>query len=687
MIKQDVLDGHLARFDAELPIVKKLENDFNITWANRVAAFNTELSIYFIKPKPHMSQAFGFEQELLLAISMYPTAEARLIQAIEQTYEKIPAKGRVDQTLAIIVSNASDISNWLQDFISKNPQGRAYVGISRVDLVASSEPWFVRNMLVAQLFSRDLFEYTLPLNEDLFFFGRQAIVAEHIDAIRKSENRGLFGLRKTGKTSVLFKVRRQCRLSGIRTLYYDCKLSSIYRLSEDEFIDKICHDIEEELGGNIKGWKAKKHSADRFLSLIKGLPESLQLCIMFDEIEYISAKSRTAEHWKKDFIPFWQTLWSTQSQFRKFCFIIAGVNASIIETDRFDGVQNPMFGIVKSRYLTGFEKPEVFSLLNVLGKRMGLNFEPSAVDALYHRYGGHPLLTRMICSQINTEVKVAAVDRPFSVNRDLVLSEAANREQEIQFYCGHITSELEDFYQDEYEILELLAIGSVVDFNDFAQDVDLVRHLRSYGLVDFSQPYMPRFAIPVIQGYIAAKWRRTNGIRSDRYIVPHERRPEYVLGRVSSIIRDLRLAERRFGSHMMIAIFGSGGPAEAELFVATPPVRSRDEAVSFFNQSSRSLVEPIEAIGKSLGRTNYFFNEVKAAYPLLWPALNRIKTYRNFLMHLQLTPAAQQHLDNYLKEDFDGNQIENTEDGWFRLQSTVLDGLITGIQAEISKFN
>jgi predicted AAA+ superfamily ATPase len=73
-----------------------------------------------------------------------------------------------------------------------------------------------------------LFDYQLPLDSDLFFFGRDQIVADHLDAIRRSQNRGLFGLRKTGKTSILYKLKRQMEREGLGAfLYYDCKMPSI----------------------------------------------------------------------------------------------------------------------------------------------------------------------------------------------------------------------------------------------------------------------------------------------------------------------------------------------------------------------------------------------------------------------------------------------------------------------------
>lgn len=687
MIKEEVRDGHLVRFPDELPLIQKFEPDFDITWASRVTRFNTELSIYFIKPKPHISQAFGFDQELLLGISDFPTLEARLLQSIDYTFQHVPAKGRVDQTVALVLSSAINTETWIENYTARNPQTRAYVGISKRDLQESNDGWFLRNKLISQLFSRDLFDYTLPLDSDLFFFGRQAIVAEHIDAIRRSENRGLFGLRKTGKTTVLFKILRQCIESNIPVKYYDCKLPPIWQLSGEALLDKISDDIEDSLGFKIKGWRNKPTAGDRFMTLIERLPDTSRVCLIFDEIEYITTSSKLAPHWKSDFIPLWQTIWSAQSQFRKFCFIVAGVNASISEIDKIDGIQNPMFGIMKPRYLTGFDKPELFSLLSVLGKRMGLHFSEEAVEMLHRRYGGHPLLSRMICSQINNGYKVSGKARPISVGKDDVSHDLISREEEIQFYCGHITSELEEFYPDEYDMLEFLASDNIVDFNDLSDEVDLIRHLKSYGLVDFSKPYEPTFKIPVIKGYIAAKWRRRTGIKSHRYIVPAHRRQEFVSGRTSSILREMRLAERRFSSWSLAAIYGGSGPAEAEIFASSKVCTSREEAVAFLNQANRSLIEPIDKMGRSLALDKYFFNAFKASYPSLWPALNRVRAYRNQLLHLELNSIAEAQYESYLGTDFDGETPAEIDDGWFQLQSAILNGIVIGLQAELARYD
>jgi len=687
VIHKEVREVHLDKFPEDEVVLKKFLPDFEITWAKRTYAFNTELSLFFLKPLKHITHLFGFEQEVLLAVSAFTSLEARTLQAIDQSLQQLPAKGRVEQTVAILVSSDQRTESWLKEFAARNPQSRAYVGMFHDDLVSSSDSWYLRNKLQSQLFSRDLFDYTLPIDEDLFFFGRASIIAEHIDAIAKSENRGLFGLRKTGKTSLLFKLVRQSQAEGRLAKYYDCKAPFIYRLSADEFLDKICEDIAKHFKCEKGKWKKQKTSSLRFFSLVEQLPNNTKFCLVFDEIEYISNNNKLASHWRDDYIPFWQSLWSTQSQQRKFSFIIAGVNASLVETDKFDGVQNPLFGIIKYRYLTGFEEDELHSLLTTFGRRMGLKFDSGAVTCLFKRYGGHPLLTRMICSQLHNEIKVQNKNRPVSISSAIINSSIRSREDEISFYCKHITSELEEFYPFEFEMLEMLSTGSVVDFNELAQDAELVRHLKSYGLVDLSSPYEPKFRIPVIQNFIAMQWKRRNSVTVARYVVPVERRLEYIAGRTASILRDLRSAEKRFGSLSMPVLYEGFGPSEAELFASSSVVITRDQLVSFLNQCNRSLVEPIDRVGKKLNKTNYFFNEIKNFYPKLWDGLNRVRSYRNYFMHLSLIDKAEEHLATYLDLDFGGEDPHNLPDGMFRIQSAVLDGLIISIQAEIATYD
>ena len=60
-IVADVSTGHLVNYPEEELLLRPFVQNFDVTWARRRRAFGSELSVYFLKPEPHMEQAFGFE--------------------------------------------------------------------------------------------------------------------------------------------------------------------------------------------------------------------------------------------------------------------------------------------------------------------------------------------------------------------------------------------------------------------------------------------------------------------------------------------------------------------------------------------------------------------------------------------------------------------------------------------------
>jgi hypothetical protein len=54
--------------------------------------------------------------------------------------------------------------------------------------------------------------------------------------------------------------------------------------------------------------------------------------------------------------------------------------------------------------------------------------------------------------------------------------------KQVVSYCRHVVSELKKFYPDEYELLEMLAGGQVIDVMDLSGEPEYTRHLKEYGL-------------------------------------------------------------------------------------------------------------------------------------------------------------------------------------------------------------
>jgi hypothetical protein len=351
----------------------------------------------------------------------------------------------------------------------------------------------------------------LPLEHDTYFFGRDDLLLDYRDAARRGENRGLFGLRKTGKTSFLFKLQRFLSREGAHVLYYDCKSPSIRQLHWHELLEKVGQDLATKLDQKFKTPRDNRRYAEVFTNLLGKVASDERALIVFDEIEYISPFAIEDQHWKTEYLTFWQTIWAAQSVHRRISVLLAGVNPSVVEIDRIAGTQNPLFGIVPYNFLTGLNSDEVRRMLSVLGKRMGLMFSDEATQYMFQRYGGHPLLTRLAASYMHKQASAARSTRPFKINISELVSSEDQRDGDLSFYCRHVVSELKDFYPDEYTLLEWLSSGRAADYLEFANYPDHIRHLRAYGLVSTDATSAPRVSLSVVGRYVALEEARREG--------------------------------------------------------------------------------------------------------------------------------------------------------------------------------
>jgi len=686
-IRKEVWERHLNYYREEEEILKPFLSGFYITSGYRRKAHNTELSVYLLNPEEHMKETFGFSHEIMLVYSKYDRMEPRTLQASEQVLSDYPAKGRVETLNYFLVSEDDDVDEWLKAYISENEETRIIIAFSAKQLRKNrGNSYYVRNVLSEQFFTRDLFDYKLPLAKDTYFFGRSTIIAEYLDSIKRGENKGLFGLRKTGKTSILYKLERMCNQEQLGIfLYIDCKDPSIRKLRWYQLLERIIVMISNRV--NISTSKDtvidEINASLIFQELISKINQ--RVILVFDEIEYISFNAKLDLHWETDFIDFWQTMWSAQSRNRNLVTIIAGVNPIVVEQDTINGVQNPLFGIISYRYLTGFTEDEMKEMIRKLGRKMGMIFNYDAMRYMYKRYGGHPLLTRIACSLVNRTISEKNYIRPFDVTEKFLSLDEEKRESDLMFYCRHVVSELRHFYADEYEMLELLACGHVTDFVELSVHSEYIKHLSSYGLLEYDEYNIPRIAIPVIGKYIALEQASEKGQKTISKLVPEAERETWLMRRVASIIKDFRFLEKLIKLNGLTLLFGPNSFPEAEKFSSIKLCRDEKDFVNFINICNRCFVESIEVYGQSIGEKNYFWKDIRNSYPSLFYALNRIKVYRHDHMHIQLNAIANEALLDYLNKDLEGRKPSEVPHLYFVLQQCALDGLLTALQIEINK--
>ena len=687
-IHEEIQNYHLQRYPEEEVLLKPFLNGFDISWGKRRHGHNTELSVFFLRPERHMAEMFGFAQEIMLVYSPYPYLEARTLQASEQFLEDDPARGRVEKLTLILLTEAPNAEEWVKNYLASNQESRVIVALEANALRNSgADAWYIRNRIAEQLFSRDLFDFRLPLERDTYFFGREDLLLDYRDAARRGENRGLFGLRKTGKTSFLFKLNRFLAGEGAKVIYYDCKSPSIRQLHWHELLEKVAEDIARQIGKKFRAPTDHRRYAEVFTQLLAKSDADSRILVIFDEIEYISPYAIDDLHWKKEYLPFWQTIWAAQSVQRKISVLVAGVNPSIVEVDRIDGTQNPLFGIVPYTFLRGLGQDEVRRMLRVLGKRMGLQFDDGATNYIYSRYGGHPLLTRLAGSFTHKSVAAAKAPRPYDVNAAELANQEDSRDAELTFYCRHVVSELRDFYPDEYTLLEWLSAGRTADYLEFANYPEHIRHLREYGLVGADDSTAPRVTLAVVARYVALEEARREGRKTILRLVPLAERLDWIERRKKAILEDMTEIQRLAVVGKLPSLFGPNSFPESHRFAALPIASDEASFESFINCCHRCFVESIDAYGNHQKLKSYFWEDIRQSYPALHEVLHKVRIYRHHRMHIRLNPEVEAALQRFLKQDLEGREPRNVDDLWFLLQQSTMDALFNALQVELSRLS
>lgn len=539
-IRQEVSAGHLRSFPQEHELIYPFSLEFDVTWAARRTAYRTNYSVYLLRPEEDIARVFGLNLEIALFVFDYDPMEARTIQAINQALQESPLAGRAEPSIYIVLGRGERTNEWVANYTFRNPDPRTAVALSFSKIRAIQNRFDLRNAMAEILFRRDLFDDRLPIDNDLFFFGRGNIISKLREQVRKGQNTGLFGLRKTGKTSILYKLRRDAtELKYAKVVYLDCKSPVVRKKTARELIDYVTREIAEKSGISLSRIK-RGDEYERFTEVVRLATKSTQICLIFDEVEYISPVAKLDKHWHIDFLDVWQLIWSTQSIYKGLCFVIGGVNAGVCESPTYNGVQNPLFSIVNVEYLRGFDSSTLNRMVTFFGSQMGLNFNSNAVAALEGHYGGHPLLTRLACSIIHTDHERKQTARPIEITGDDIRAALPDCDTKIAAYCMHIVSELKEFYPDEYEVLMMASVGQRSEFMEFGRDADLTQHLLAYGVLEASNFALPTISLPVLRTFLSREFARASGTRIPRELVTEERRVAWINQVSDRIARDLR---------------------------------------------------------------------------------------------------------------------------------------------------
>lgn len=525
--KQITIAGNAAIVRA----VKNLGKVGLITFSRMVRFKSTEYAIHFFKPTDFLRSMYSLGNEVLVVscadgMNDFRSRTKDFIDYLLVTNNEF--KNRLDKVTCIVIDGNPEIVNIVKNDRIVNPDSRLIVPFSTCELNGSLDEDDFNNRMREFLYEKDLFGIAVPLRDDTLFYGkdRTDIISELFARYKHGEEGGLFGLRRIGKTSILFLLKKRIIESGGVASYFDCSSGHHYRWNE--FLKYIVENTISEYALNSENGEqgdltlsefdlsderyCEKKASQSFAQDIQTIYQkkgNKRILIILDEIESISYSTSPSQWWGNDLdaLYFWQAIRSL-IQMRSECmaFVVAGVNPMCIEMQMIGTYDNPIFGMLNPIYVSLFEYEDIKKMISDIGGRLGLKFEDAIFTKLMEDYGGHPFLIRQVCSKINNDLLAQKTERPVTVTRYSYLIKNDEYRQGMTSVIEQILGVIENYYPNEFELLKRLALDGR---NAFKKEVALgekgIQHLVGYCLIEKSDgEYFIR--IKSIEDYIRSKY-------------------------------------------------------------------------------------------------------------------------------------------------------------------------------------
>lgn len=440
-------------------------------------------------------ERFGFSREVVALYTPHQKPDARLLTAVGDFLNSEDLRDRAEKVVVLAIHDCPKESI---DALVSNETDRIIVPIFSQDLSSKHRgSFFVRNRIAERVGKFDLFGMSSPIKHDRYFYGRQSLVQELVTrALAQKEQSGLFGLRKTGKTSVLFAIQRRLETTKAICEYVDCQNPGIYGGRWWQVLEEITKRIsaaaDNRTSGNNHSWKdySSTNAANEFSAVVKSILQNddiNQIVLLLDEVEFITPgiSNNLGKHWDEDFQPFWQTIRSTsQETGGKLTFVVAGVNPSSVEQPNFGEIPNPIFQLAVPYYLEPLATPVVRDMVRSIGKYSGVAFEEACFNYLKETYGGHPYLIRLACSEVVRAHDTADMDVRPLINQKSFEKNTDSIKARLSQPMKDILLSLIWWYPEEYELLRILADDEGFAMEFLSQNEEMRIRFAKYGLLD-----------------------------------------------------------------------------------------------------------------------------------------------------------------------------------------------------------
>ncbi|WP_446212914.1 RNA-binding domain-containing protein [Micromonospora sp. IBSANI012] len=309
-----------------------------------------------------------------------------------------------DSHISLIYSTDPSLTKNLKAW---NADGAASL-VARVPLLNGSFEGItseLRSSIATVLASRDLYGGKNPVT-GRDFFGRLETIQSVSAELRNGRSIGLFGLRRSGKTSLLKELQRREEPSGLALVLSD--------LESTDAVDDILRQVSQDLLNVLRRMKETRsdiwlgpeaeHEAKTFGELSARLirvaerNSSLNFVIAVDEVENLRRLARVSPEKVRLFLG---SIRRAAQATKNLSLFFTGLTTAFFDQSMIvDEVDNPLFGFVDSHFLPPFSLAESTGLVRDLGTLMMLEWEEEALSAVHNLTGGFPFFVRDLASAV-----------------------------------------------------------------------------------------------------------------------------------------------------------------------------------------------------------------------------------------------------------------------------------------------
>ncbi len=345
----------------------------------------------------------------------------------------------------------------------------------------------VESLLNFSVEYHDFYDQNTPVVDAFGFFGRQEMLNTLLNAVSHLQHIGVCGLRKIGKTSLVLQLKEQ--LSHHIVVYVAGEAlvpqgTNLYHMLLEECLREISykypHVTLPEIGMILA---ADDHNAARSVlqhiatlwDCLKPYRHDVKVIFLFDEIEHLLADPTEVSETVSDVHEFIRLLKDMSRHYKFLASVMMFSSTTLSENNPWQEQRFSGFQCDKIFFISSLSEDKCNRMICDLGAQMGLVYTEESLSRIYYETGGHPYITRQLCSVLAQKIprrksgSWSADSSPEQASQRVTV-QVKNVEAAVliytEYHCDYLQSLWQQLSPLAQEILSTIAVHDSCSLED-----------------------------------------------------------------------------------------------------------------------------------------------------------------------------------------------------------------------------